>query len=50
MKLPARRLRLRSTRSGPESTKYVCRMLSRVFTSGPTGSAECQVSSPTAKA
>ena len=25
-------------------------MLSRVFTSGPTGSAECQVLSPTAKA
>ena len=49
-KLAARRPRLRRNRHGPASTKYVRRMLSRVFTSGPTGSAECQVLSATAKA
>jgi len=45
-----RRPRLRTNRKGPASTKYVSRMLSRVFTSGPTGSAECHVLSATANA
>src|SRR5207249_4372810 len=49
-KLAALRPRLRRNRHGPASTKYVSNMLSRVFTSGPTGSAECQVLSATANA
>jgi len=49
-KLPTRLPRLRRIRSSPASTKYVSRMLSRVSTSVPTGSAECHVLSPTANA
>src|ERR1700737_2883128 len=49
-KLPTRRARFRKALQIPRSTKYVSRMLSRVFTSGPTGLAECQVSFQTAKA
>jgi hypothetical protein len=49
-KFASRRPRLRTNRHGPASTKYVRRMLSRVFTSFPTGSAECHVLSATANA
>src|SRR5262249_13723252 len=49
-KLPTRLPRLRTNWTTPAATKYGSRMLSRVSTSGPTGSAECQLTSLTAKA
>ena len=49
-KCAARLPRLSMKRNGSASAKYGSRMLSRVLTAGPTGSAECHVLSATANA